>query len=243
MPRFAGTSPPTPVDDLPEFIDTILDAPPPSLGPNENIYPETTPVLGFGRFDKARVATLGINPSSSEFFIARKNTLTLRDGSRRRLANSSSLGSKQIGHNGQYDPEQKREIFNDCLNYFEVCPYRGWFNPLDKLLRNTTGCSYYDGTACHVDLFPWSTTPVWNGLSTKSKSDLVEAGRPYLSALLEQQKYSMLFVNGRTAIDAIQTNFNYPLQTIHVLARARIKVLRLNFMKAQSSTAMLLLGA
>jgi hypothetical protein len=212
MTTICKDQPGWPMDDLLEFMDAILDAPPPSLGPNENIFPETTPVLGFGRFDKAKTATLGINPSSSEFFIARRNTLTLRVGSRRRLANSSSLGSKHVGHSGPYDPSQKRQILHDCLNYFEVNPYKGWFDPLDKLLQTTTGCSYYDGTACHVDLFPWSTTPVWNGLSTKSKSDLIEAGRAYLSALLKRQKYSILFVNGRTAINAIQTNFNSPLQ-------------------------------
>jgi hypothetical protein len=52
-------------------------------------------------------------------------------------------------------------------------PYRRWFDPLDQALRAAFGVSYYAGTACHLDLVQWATTPVWNNRDRRKGSSSV----------------------------------------------------------------------
>jgi hypothetical protein len=56
-------------------------------------------------------------------------------------------------------------VVADCAAYFQRNPYRRWFDPLDELLRAGVGASFYDGTACHLDLVQWATDPVWGQMS------------------------------------------------------------------------------
>jgi hypothetical protein len=54
--------------------------------------------------------------------------------------------------------EQVAAVVADCLGYFQRQLYRRWFDPLDALLRSGTGTSYYDATACHLDLSQWGSS-------------------------------------------------------------------------------------
>jgi len=139
------------------------------------------------------VATLGINPSSVEFLDRRGVLLA---GDRRRLATLDSLGLPDYR---QMDADSAVVVIDECARYFERNPYRRWFDPLDRLLRAGAGVSYYDATACHLDLVQWATSPVWGHLVEPARERLLAEDEPFLARQL-RRGYRLVLVNGRTVI-------------------------------------------
>ena len=88
------------------------------------------PIPFFGDIRTARVLTVGVNPSPTEFHLGRWSRIT---------------NDSQWTHR--------------LLNYFHTptVPWHNWFLPWEASLR-LLGCSYEDRTAAHLDLSPRSTT-------------------------------------------------------------------------------------
>lgn len=180
---------------LPDLTDMVRRAPPSN---SAAVVPRSTPVVSFGDFALARVATLGINPSKSEF-VDRSGALLV--GSRRRLATLDSLGAADLA---SLTEAQALQVVYECNAYFSINPYRKWFDPLDNLLREGAGVSYYDGSACHLDLVQWATDPVWGQLKDgKVRSALLNDGLPHLTAQLRGGAISLVLINGREVIDQV----------------------------------------
>jgi hypothetical protein len=99
------------------------------------VVPGSTPVVAFGDPARAEVATLGINPSAREF-LQHGRLLT---GAHRRLATLESLGAQRLD---RLTEAQVATVVADCAIYFQRQPYRGWFDPLDELLRVGADASY-----------------------------------------------------------------------------------------------------
>ena len=174
----------------------------------------STPVVAFGDPRNASVATLGINPSWHEFLA---DDGSLLSGSKRRLATLTSLNAKDTA---LLDLDQARTVFEDCAAYFQPDrnPYRRWFDPLDQVLRAAFGVSYYAGTACHLDLVQWATTPVWSELSRSTKGVLVREGLPYLRRLLSLGSIRIVLLNGRQVIEQIKASRLFELEVCGNLA-------------------------
>ena len=130
------------------LIERATQPPPEDCG----VVPGTTPVVSFGHPLNPKVATLGINPSSREF-VDRNGQLLVGDA--RRLATLRSLGLSSFE---EVAATHAQRIVNDCANYFERKPY-AWFRALDQVLAPGLGVSYFDKTACHLDLVQWATDP------------------------------------------------------------------------------------
>jgi hypothetical protein len=157
----------------------------------------STPVIAFGDPLSARVATLGINPSSVEFLDRGR----LLCGANRRLSTLESLGLKQIE---DADDVQVAAVVDECANYFRHNPYWQWFGPLDEVLVAGTGCSYRNGTACHLDLVQWATDPVWSGLSDPVRAKLIEDGVGHLVRQLAESPVHAVVMNGATVISQVR---------------------------------------
>ena len=152
--------------------------------------------MAFGDPSLATVATLGINPSAHEFMEGR----TLLSGPNRRLSTLESLGARDLQ---DLTDDQVQTVIADCASYFERNPYREWFNPLDHLLRGI-GVSYFDGTACHLNLIQWATTPRWRNIPDKSvRLALLEDGVPHLRRQLEHEGIRTILLNGRQVLDLV----------------------------------------
>jgi hypothetical protein len=163
-----------------------------------NIIERSSPVLSFGDPLSADVATLGINPSRKEFYSTTGELLT---GAKRRLATTESLGSIP-GHSLTED--QARTVVAECNGYFARNSY-GWFNPLEALLNTATGASYYDRSACHLDLVQWATEPVWGRLTDRAAAALLlEEGQTYLETLLARSNVHLVLLNGATVVNQLQ---------------------------------------
>ena len=152
--------------------------------------------MSFGDPTRASVVTLGINPSTRQFL--RQNG-SLLDGADRRLATLPSLG---LASWDELDETAAARILAECATYFEPgrLPYRRWFDPFDRLLGEALGVSYYDGSACHLNVVAWATDPVWRHLERAAWVRLLEADLPVVAEQLRDGGYRVVVVNGKTAM-------------------------------------------
>lgn len=181
--------------ETPEYLTRMVRRPMPVA----EVVHGTTPVLSFGDPRHAELATLGINPSLKEFVLGGR----LLAGSQRRLATLESLGAQSTL---LLTDEQIRTVVEECASYFQGNrnPYRLWFDPLDKILRAGLGVSYYDGSACHLDLVQWATDPVWGQLRDRGiKQALLKEGLPHLRNQLKFGKVRVVVLNGREVLDQV----------------------------------------
>ena len=155
---------------------------------------DACPVPFFGDPLAAQIATVSINPSYKEFQDAGGR---MRTDDRRRLP---TLASLQIAGWDEATDDTCSQIAAACSTYFERNPYH-WFNSLNSMLTKTGRGTFYGGGACHLDLVPWATDPIWRKVSTNDKRLLREHGRPTLHSLLASMSVEALLLNGQTVVD------------------------------------------
>lgn len=181
---------------IPFYIEErIRQIPPPDL----HIVSGSTPVVAFGNPKKARVATLGLNPSKHEFL--NKNGEELVENERR-LETLNSLGLQDLNN---ISDQQVEQIWQSCNNYFSRNPYQ-WFDPLEKILKHFN-VSYYSGTACHLDLVQWATNSAWSKLSKSIQKNLILQDKNFLNKQLIHENIEILLLNGRSVINNFQNIF------------------------------------
>jgi len=172
---------------VPYQLPMIRRRPPEACG----VISGSTPVVSFGDASRARVATIGINPSEVEF-LDRKGSLLSE--TERRLATLRSLGATDCE---SLTDSQVAAVVDGCHRYFSGNPYVRWFGPFDEVLRAGLGVSYHEGSACHLDLVQWATAPVWGRLTRTQQRTLLAEGVPHLRAQLATHRFDTVVVNGR----------------------------------------------
>jgi hypothetical protein len=155
----------------------------------------STPVVAFGDPRRAAVATLGLNPSISEF----EERGAELDGPFRRFETLRSLGVASLG---DAPDEIIGRVWRRCNAYFHGNPYR-WFNPLETIL-DALDMSYYGDTACHLDLSQWATNPSWSSLPRSARERLVAEDAEFLRLQLRSEPIRLLLLNGRAVLRAFQ---------------------------------------
>lgn len=131
-----------------------------------DIEPECTPVLVFGRWQKSRVATVGLNPSEDEF--RDKHREPLRDSQQRFL---------HWPDDSQLTAERLELAFQRSEGYFTLGNvYAEWFGHYTPFLADL-GVSFEDGTACHTDyLSPFATRVGVGSVRSATRKRLAEFG-------------------------------------------------------------------
>jgi hypothetical protein len=177
---------------IPPYVEERIRRAPPD---GCYVLPNSTPVVAFGNPHLARVATLGLNPSRIEFEIKGVEL----DGAARRFETLGALGVKRLIDAPQSAIER---VWRRCNNYFHGNPY-SWFRRLEETLK-AVGASYFDGTACHLDLTQWATDPTWNGLGRRVQERLVAEDADFLREQLRAEPISLLLLNGRSVLTAFE---------------------------------------
>lgn len=171
---------------LADYIVTRLRRP----QPDEYVVPGSTPVLSFGNASDAAVATLGLNPSRQEFLDRSGNEL---GETTRRFETLASLGVPSLTSANE---AMLQRVVDACHNYFSANPYRKWFDQLQPVLRSV-GASYYDGSACHLDLVQWATDPVWSKIPDRTVRDrLLTDDATFLDHQLRNGSFRLILING-----------------------------------------------
>ena len=187
-----------------------------------NVVFGSTPVVSFGDFTKAKVATVGINPSSLEFMdksgSATSNHL-LPEG-KKRLADAETLGlisddpldddtaEYVMGSSGA------REIWEKCRDYFiNPNPYWSWFSDLESVLTGLS-VSYKDSTACHLDISPWATDPVFRDLTQEQRERLLLGESDFLEWQIAKSNIEIVVFNGAQVYESLNSLDGFRLQNL-----------------------------
>jgi len=176
----------SPATGVPGYVERRIRTPRPA---GCNVLASSTPVVAFGDPSTARVATLGLNPSRIEFEVDGAEL----EGAKRRFETLRSLGVESL-HNAPTETIER--VLARCNGYFAGNPYRKWFDQLEVIL-NGVGSSYYDGTACHLDLSQWATDPTWKALGGSVRERLIDEGALFLAQQLRNETIELLLLNGR----------------------------------------------
>ena len=162
--------------------------------PGHAVVEASLPVVSFGDYRSARVATLALNPSSIEFLDGAGRWLK---DDQRRLASLHSLGREKPEH---LTDDEVAKAFEESNTYFGRNPYKQWFHWLQTLLETTGLGSYHAGTACHLDLVQWATRPAQGKLREEIWQGLVDADREFLAWQLGQTPATTVLVNGAACV-------------------------------------------
>lgn len=156
------------------------------------------PVTSFGDPRRARIASVGINPSVNEFKSS-TNAPGLLPAAEKRFVDREVLG---LSETEIPTVDQARRVLESCHRYFHGNPYK-WFTPMEQHVMTPLGASYFDGTAVHLDLIPWATEPVWDKIGSKeTRERLVDGGLPFLRALIRSSHFDLIVLNGLTVVNA-----------------------------------------
>jgi len=174
--------------------------------PPENctVVPGSTAVIAFGRFRTARVATVSLNPSYMEFKLV---------GGERRFHTLDSLGIRRYE---DFDEASRDRLLDYCERYFErpQIYYDGWFDRVERFIQSSLNVSYFDGSACHLDISQWATEEVWNNLTPQQQSHLAShADLELVRELITQGPYTTILLNGAKTASRVLTTLKIDYQT------------------------------
>lgn len=200
-----------------ECLDLLSDS------PHKEIVEWACPVPFFGDPSRARVATVGLNPSNKEFVDDALDPLT---GSQQRLPTIASLGLERWADAGS---REVRRIDDACRRYFDGNAYSRWFDVLEELVRGL-GTTFYglSASACHLDLIPFATERKWGELTLAARRALTQECSGLFARVLADSDVSALILNGRSVVETFEIEGGLRLeQTIRPdwsLPRATIPV-------------------
>jgi hypothetical protein len=185
-----------------EMLDFIKQGIPQGL----DIVEQSIPVLFFGNLVNAEHATISINPSNIEFVQQNGELLLPKDSGveknkTKRFIERSCFGCADTD---PLDKDQAEQVYASLLAYFqpENNPYDKWFKPLNQLLEGI-GVSFYDNSLVHLDMTPWATKKKYSGLTPEEKTALLNYS--WAKKILQAGKIKCLFVNGRAAMNHVET--------------------------------------
>lgn len=192
---------------IPKFVlARAAEAIPSGLG----VLPGSTPIVSFGNPGPARVATLSINPSHQEFWDAKLNPLAEPN---RRFVDRAALGADE----GGLSLGDAEKVVRGCFDYFTHPErvYTKWFDPMEKLVLPHFGASYYDGSACALDIVQWATNPVWRKLSAANRQELLDRDVRFLEQQLNDSRFDFVLLNGKSVIEQVMASGIAELEVVH----------------------------
>jgi hypothetical protein len=198
-------------EEIPDYVAERIRRPAPA---DSGIVPGSTPVVAFGDVRHAHVATLGLNPSRVEFH---EHGVEL-DGPLRRF---ETLRSLEVSRTEDLSDEAVLRVWRRCNGYFHGNPYMKWFAPLEKVLA-AAGASYFEGTACHLDLSQWATDPTWGGLPAAVRKRLTSQDVDFLLTQLTSEGISLLLLNGKGVVDAFHSVLKGELDTVGTISERSV---------------------
>ena len=165
------------------------------------IFGECLPVPAFGAMDaaKVQVATVGINPSSTEFY-----TRGILKPLKERLPASPDYG---VTSRNQITVEHEKDATRRRAGYFDSETRRahGWFVKLGMILNSANAnWSYGNGRAVHLDIVACVTKQKWSDVDEIARNAMVKNCREHLEIMVNALPAgaSLLF-DGRTACETL----------------------------------------
>jgi hypothetical protein len=174
------------------------------------IVPQSTPIIYFGNYDKAKACTISLNPSNKEFVDG--SNILLDNRHLERLCTRKQLHKSD---NEELTDNDAEIVLEYCNNYFKKRPFNMWFKPFDYFIKKYGDYSYYDDTCVHLDLVQWATSDKWSVLSPLIRQKHLDNDLHVLKYLLNKN-FETMFLNGKTVVDSVSKclNINLTKKTI-----------------------------
>jgi len=176
---------------------------------DSHVVERSFPITHFGRLEKSRIVTIGINPSVREFFDGR-NPARLLEEPRKRVLDRESIG---IRDNEVPSIDDALKVLASYNKYFETPNHYSWFDAMQKWALDPLGVSYRDGSVAHLDLVQWATKPVWSGIQSKSiREQLVLSDSRFLSEQIRLSRPELVLFNGATVVKTMSQFGHFVVQ-------------------------------
>ena len=158
------------------------------------------PVFGNHKSPSVRVATVGLNPSATEFLDDKGDWKP----ETKRLPLVTDFGVRERGDLNAEHIEQANKL---RAEYFQR-PHHSFFGPLQGLLSAVNiEWNYVAGTAVHVDLVACGTWRAWSEMSGKAIQAVVANCHNHLiQTLTELPDGTFLLLDGRTVNTTLAAN-------------------------------------
>lgn len=183
--------------------------------PRPFTVPGSTPVLFFGDLFRARVATVGLNPSDQEFLGRDKQPL---QGEARRFETLESLSAIS---RASLTNAQCATTIETMRSYFEPGrPVYGWFKALSRVTE-ALGASFPEGEAVHLDLVQEATTDKWSALPRTERDALLHGDLPFLEWQIRTFPLEIVVCTGKTVADHVRSRFR-----VEVVEEGEIALIR-----------------
>lgn len=190
------------------------------------------PVLFFGNFFTASIATIGINPSRQEYLSPLGQELK---GNARRFETLSSLGA---GARRDLSRLQMLGAVERMCGYFDPGrPKFAWFNALGRVVDGL-GFSFANGSAVHLDLVQESTDPVWSELvkaRPEEARSLLHRDVEFLCRQIEARPFRLIVCTSKSVLKEVG-------QVFRIRVSAEGKLERVKWTVGQISTKGRVLG-
>jgi len=175
---------------------------------------QAIPVPWFGRIDTARVATVGLNPSWTEFVT--KELVWRNVGERLPLVMDAGVEKRSeiTGAHAHQMAEARKNYFKPG----EREPHP-WFNALQGVMNAAQmNCTYAAGTAVHLDVVACATWREWGKLDGTAKASLVtKCFSKFTETLKKLPLTARLLLDGRTVFETVTTRCNGVVESTKVV--------------------------
>jgi len=181
-----------------KYQQELIDRASKSMPSDLNVVAGSTPVVSFGNPANAKVATLGINPSSSEFSYGKDQPLLSKE--EKRLVDLDVLKIKDARSLTLAESER---VIEGCNDYFKSEKHYEWFQKLEEIVLSPAGYTYYgdNASACHLDLVQWATDPVWSRIASAAvREKLLRDDKEFLRFQLTNYRFDFVYLNGGTVV-------------------------------------------
>lgn len=179
------------------------------------------PVLFFGDLITAHIATVGLNPSTSEYLGKQGEEL---DGPKRRFETLTSL---EAAARSELTDDQCRRTIDTMRGYFDLGkPSYSWFASLSRVTQGL-GSQYGGREVAHLDLVQEATDHKWSQLNQAHPAEartLLGTDLDFLKWEIQTFPLKVIVCNGRTPLDHVINLTQAEVISVEPMARIKMTV-------------------
>lgn len=169
------------------------------------VLEDAAPLIGFGDWHKARIATIGINPGLKPFLHGKGQMMDTP-----KYPTLPSLGIESLS---DASDDTVAKIYKASCHWFLNHGVSRWFKTLEQVTE-AFDASYADGSACHLDIVQWATKPSWSRIDRNQKKRLLEVDIWFFQEQLRDARLKVALLNGRTVCNAFRDYLRVDLEEV-----------------------------
>ena len=174
------------------------------------ITSKSTCVTSFGDPSISRIATIGINPTTTEFLDRKSRSSDLAGSpiplpqNRKRFVDYEILNKSE---GAPLDVEEAMAVVRKCQDYFKGLRTPFFTSLEENVLKNISKTFVYGENAVHLDIVQWSTQIAWNEFRSANPevaTKLLEEDLLFLERQVKENNFDIVYLNGQTVMSELK---------------------------------------